>query len=248
MTIAPKTRKLATLSRFWPFYMICLGLLSAWVMGLFDYLTLETLQAREAELRHAVDDNLLLSLAVYVCVYALATAFMIPGALWLTIAGGLLFGLVGGSLATIFGATAGAAALFAVARSSFGEALRSRAGPFMKRMESGFNQNPLSFMFAMRLMPVVPFPVANIAPALLGARFRHYVLTTALGIVPGVAAYTWVGASLGASLDPEETQNLLGVVGNFLPAFIVLGAVSLAPVVYKRFKMRPGVAAKETKI
>ena len=78
MTIAPKTRKLATLSRFWPFYMICLGLLSAWVMGLFDYLTLETLQAREAELRHAVDDNLLLSLAVYVCVYALATAFITP--------------------------------------------------------------------------------------------------------------------------------------------------------------------------
>ncbi len=224
--------------RVWPVYVFGVAMTGAWALGLFDYFSLETLQAQEATLRAFVAANLFVALAIYIGLYAAATLFMVPGALWLTIAGGLLFGLGGGSLATIAGATLGASALFVATKSSLGEALKARAGPFMKKLEDGFSENPLSFMFAMRLMPVVPFPVANIAPALLGARYGHYALTTALGIVPGVVAYSWVGASLGASLDPDETQNLLGVVANFLPAFLVLGAVSLMPVAYKRFRAR----------
>lgn len=224
--------------RLWPVYVIAAVIIGAWQMGLFQYLSLDTLRDQQDVLQAFVANNLILAVALFIAVYAAATLFMLPGALWITIAGGFLFGLVGGSLATIAGATLGASLLFFAAKTSIGSALRERAGPFMKKMEAGFNESPFSYMFALRLIPVVPFPVANIAPALLGAKYREYAITTALGIVPGVVAYTWIGHSVGASLDPEATQDLFGVVANFIPAFAALGVVALIPVAYKKITGR----------
>ena len=85
---------------------------------------------------------------------------------------------------------------------------------------------------------MVPFPVANIAPALLGAKLPHYVLSTALGILPGVIAYTWIGAGLGAVFAAGEEPNLAGFARQLLPAFFALAAISLAPVVMKRFSRK----------
>lgn len=221
--------------RLWPVYLIAAGLGLAWWFGLFDYFSLETLREYHSAWASFVSDHLLLSFAIFVAIYAAATVFMIPGALWITIAGGLLFGLVGGSLATIAGATLGASILFFAARTSLGKALRQRAGGFVGKMERGFRENEISYMFFMRLFPVVPFPVANIAPALLGAKYRNYFLTTVLGIIPGVVAYTWIGESLRTSLDPEQTESLFGVVRNFIPAFAALGIVALLPVLYRKF-------------
>ncbi|MCI4644500.1 MAG: TVP38/TMEM64 family protein [Hyphomonadaceae bacterium] len=221
--------------RLWPIYLIAAGILIAWQAGVFQYLSLETLRANYAVWAGFVAENLVLSFVIFVAIYAAATTFMLPGALWITIAGGLLFGLASGALATIAGATLGASILFFAARTSIGTTLHQRAGPFLKKMERGFREDELSYMFFMRLFPAMPFPVANIAPALLGAKYRNFLLTTAVGIIPGVVAYTWIGFSLRSSLDPEETQSLLGVVGNFLPAFAALGIVALMPVAYKKF-------------
>ena len=224
--------------KLWPVYLIAAVMVGAWQMGVFQYLSLDTLREQQEFLQGFVANNLVLAVAIFIAVYAAATLFMLPGALWITIAGGFLFGLVGGSLVTIAGATLGASMLFFAAKTSIGSALRDRAGPFMAKMEAGFNESPFSYMFALRLIPVVPFPVANIAPALLGAKYREYAITTALGIVPGVVAYTWIGHSVGASLDPEATQDLFGVVANFIPAFAALGVVALIPVAYKKITGR----------
>ena len=238
MTEAVETKRGSIWIKLWPVYLIAAVMIGAWQLGVFQYLSLDTLREQQDVLQGFVAENLILAVAIFIAVYAAATLFMVPGALWLTIAGGFLFGLVGGSLATIAGATLGASTLFFAARTSIGSALRDRAGPFMAKMEAGFNESPFSYMFALRLIPVVPFPVANIAPALLGAKYREYVITTALGIVPGVVAYTWIGHSVGASLDPDATQDLFGVVANFIPAFAALGVVALIPVAYKKITGR----------
>ena len=224
--------------RLWPVYVIAAGLLAGWRLGLFRYFSLETLRDQHEALRAFVDGNLLLAVAAYVAIYALSTLFMVPGALWITIAGGFLFGLAGGSVATTVGATLGASLLFFAARTAFGGMLRERAGPFLRRMEAGFHQNPRSYMFALRFLPLVPFPVANIAPALLGARYPDYALTTAIGIIPGVVAYTWIGAGLGATFAAGENPDIASVAGNLVPAFAALAVVSLMPVVWKKFFAR----------
>lgn len=224
--------------KLWPVYVIAAVIIGAWQLGLFQYLSLETLREQQDVLQTYVSENLILAVAIFIAIYAAATLFMLPGALWITIAGGFLFGLVGGSLATIAGATLGASMLFFAAKTSIGSALRDRAGPFMSKMEAGFNENPFSYMFALRLLPVVPFPVANIAPALLGAKYREYALTTAIGIIPGVIAYTWVGSGLGATFAAGEDPNLGVVARNMLPALAALGVVALIPVAYKKITGR----------
>ncbi len=228
------------LVRLWPVYLIGGGLFAAWALGLFDYLSLETLRTQQESLQAMVAAHPVLAFLSFIAIYAAVTVLMMPGALWVTIAGGLLFGLVGGSLATIAGATLGASLLYFAANLSIGRTLRERAGPFVRKMEDGFRDDELSYMFFMRLFPGVPFPVANIAPALLGAKYRNFALTTALGIVPGVLAYTWIGAGLGATFAAGEDPDLASVAGNLLPAFIALGLVALLPVIYRKvFRKAP---------
>lgn len=221
--------------RLWPLYLIACGLIAAWFSGLFDYLSLETLRQQQASLRAFVEDNLILAIAAYVGVYAASTVFMLPGALWITISGGFLFGLAGGTLATVVGATLGASLLFLAAKTSLGGFMRKIASGYADKVRTEFQNSPMAYMFAMRFIPAMPFPVANILPAILGAKYRDYAITTALGIIPGVIAYTWVGAGLGATFAKGEDPDLASVFQNLLPAAIALGIVSLLPVAWKKF-------------
>ena len=221
--------------RLWPLYLIAGGLIAAWALGLFDYLSLETLRQQQASLRAFVEDNLILAIAAYIGVYTATTVFMIPGALWITITGGFLFGLAGGTIATVIGATLGASLLFLAAKTSLGGFVRKVARGYADKVRSEFQDSPMAYMFAMRFIPALPFPVANILPAILGAKYRDYAVTTALGIIPGVIAYTWVGAGLGATFARGEDPDLASVFQNLLPAAIALGVVSLLPVAWKKF-------------
>ncbi|MEM6534164.1 MAG: VTT domain-containing protein [Pseudomonadota bacterium] len=231
-----ETKKTGSLwIKLWPIYLIGAGIVAAWQFGLFNYLSLETLREQQETLTAFVANNLVLAVAAFIAIYALATLFMLPGALWITIAGGLLFGFVGGSVLTVVGATTGASLLFFAARSSLGGTLRQMAGSYAEKVETEFNSSPLSYMFAMRFVPAMPFPVANVVPALLGAKYRDYLLTTALGIIPGVVAYTSIGSGLGATFARGEDPDLTSVFWNFLPAAILLLTVSTLPIVYKKF-------------
>lgn len=223
------------LVKLWPLYLIAGGLIAAWQFGLFEYLSLETLRDQQEVLTAFVANNLILAIALYIVIYATATLFMMPGALWITIAGGFLFGLIGGSVLTVIGATTGASLLFFAARSSLGGALRKMAGSYAEKVEAEFKSSPLSYMFAMRFIPAMPFPVANVVPALLGAKYRDYALTTCLGIIPGVVAYTSIGSGLSATFARGEDPDIASVFWNFLPAAILLLTVSLLPIVYKKF-------------
>lgn len=223
--------------RLWPLYLILAGLGLALSQGWHEYLTLESLSANAVALDEMVRDNLLLTLGAFVLIYAAATAFMVPASA-LTIGGGFLFGLAYGTPATVIGATIGASLLFFASKSSLGAVLRDVAGPFLEKMRAGFAENPFSYMFALRLIPLFPFAVVNIAPALFGAKYRDYLITTFLGIIPGSLAYTWIGAAVKGTLLEGGTPDIGSLAANFIPAFVALGLVSLIPVAYKKFFAR----------
>lgn len=225
------------LIRIWPVYVLVIGLLIAWQTGLTDYLSIEKLREYQTVLKDYVGAHPVSTFLLFVFVYAVATVFMLTGA-WITIAGGLLFGMIFGTIGTTIGATLGASLLFWAAQTSIGSALRDRAGPFLSKMEKGFQEDAFFYMLATRLIPAVPFAVANIAPALLGAKFREFALVTAIGIIPGVVLYTSIGTGLSASLDVDSSGDPLEIAKNFIPAFVALGIVALLPVVYRRFVMK----------
>lgn len=219
--------------RLWPVYIILAGLGIALSQGWHELLTLESLSANAASLDAMVRENFLIVFISYVAIYAAATTFMVPGSA-LTIGGGFLFGLALGTPATVIGATLGASILFFASKTSIGSVLRDVAGPFIEKMRAGFAENPVSYMFALRLIPLFPFAAVNIAPGLLGAKYRDYLVTTFFGIIPGTLAYTWIGAAVKGTLLEGGTPDIGSLAANFVPAFIALGVVSLLPVAYKK--------------
>ena len=233
--MSEETKKGGRLLRYLPLLLIVAGLVAAFALGLHKYLSFEQLKAQRETLTALVAANPLLAVAGFIGLYGVCTMFMIPGS-WVTIAGGFLFGLVLGSVASVVGATIGASILFLAARTSLGEVLRRRAGPFLKKLEDGFARDAFSYMFTLRFLPVVPFAVSNIAPALLGAKFRDFFITTFLGIIPGTIAYTLIGSGLGAAFDSGREPDIAGFVRPLLPAFFALAAISLLPVVIKRLR------------
>lgn len=220
--------------RLWPVYVILIGLGLALSQGWHEYLTLDSLSANAVSLDAMVRENFWIVFALYILVYAAATTFMVPGSA-LTIAGGFLFGLVLGTPATVIGATLGASILFFASKTSIGAVLRDVAGPFIEKMRAGFAENPVSYMFALRLIPIFPFAAVNIAPGLLGAKYSDYLLTTFFGIIPGTLAYSWIGAAVKGTLLEGGTPDISSLAANFVPAFLALGLVSLLPVAYKKF-------------
>ncbi len=97
----------------------------------------------------------------------------------------------------------------------------------MKRIKDGIDENQWSMLFLIRLVPAVPFFVANLIPALVGVPLSRFFITTFLGIIPGGVVYTSVGAGLGEVFARGETPNL-GII--FEPQILlpILGLCALA--------------------
>lgn len=219
-------------------------------MGWTKYLNPQLLVENADYLQNLVQENFWLVLIGFIALYAVLTVFMLPASI-LTVASGFLFGTLIGAPAVVLGATIGACALFIAAKTSLQETLKGVAGPFIEKMEKEYNESPFSYLFTLRLIPVFPFAVANIAPALLGAKFKDYLITTAIGIIPGTVAYSLIGNGLretiksaGANTDEINVGALMGETFiNMLPAFGMLILVALIPVFYKKFIKKSSVSA-----
>jgi uncharacterized membrane protein YdjX (TVP38/TMEM64 family) len=173
----------------------------------------------------------------FILAYIVIVAFSLPGALVATLTGGFLFGTLGGSLFSVTGATIGATIIFLAARYGLGERLKDRmeaSDGKVARIKRGIDENQWSMLFFIRLVPVVPFFVANLVPAFLAVPLHRYVISTFFGIIPGSLVYSSVGAGLGEVFDRGEEPNL-GLIfePQILLPIIGLSALSLLPVLVK---------------
>ena len=144
----------------------------AWGLGLQNYLTLQSIAEHRMALADYTDAHWILSLLIFMAVYAMAVALSFPGASALTILGGLLFGVWAGSAATVVAATLGAIIVYEIAKSAIGEGLVEKAGPMMARLRDGFKADAFNYLLFLRLVPAFPFWLVNIAPALAQVRLR----------------------------------------------------------------------------
>ncbi len=188
--------------------------LSVAVIGAFtlrDYLSFDTLRDNRESLLAYRDQNFLGLAAMFIAIYIAIVAFSLPGAAVASVTGGFLFGLVAGTVFNITAATIGAAAIFLAARWGLGEMLTAKLEASEGRLQSfknGLRENEVPVLLLIRLVPAVPFFVANLLPALVGVRFRTFLWTTALGIIPGGIVFTWIGVGLGEVFDRGEDPDL----------------------------------------
>lgn len=244
------------LRRWLPLIALAALMALAFSMGWHEYLSFKTVGLNYEAMRDFIGNNLIVALLLYGLTYIAVVALSLPGGLILTVSGGLLFGWAIGAPATIVSATIGATILFLIAKTSFGESLAERAGPWLAKLRSGFQENALSYLLFLRLVPAFPFFVVNLAPALLGVPLRTYVLGTFFGIMPGTLAYSVAGAGLGSVVEaqnasynacladnpasecPYSIDTSALVTKELLAAFVLLGIVALIPVFLSKWKSR----------
>lgn len=228
-----------SIGRLLPILVLISGLVAFFAFDLDRFISLTALKENRTALTDWVNEAGISAWLIYAGIYAAVTAFSIPGGAVMTIAGGFLFGpLLGGTL-TVIGATIGATGVFLAARYALADFLRNKAGGSIKKMEQGFQENGLSYLLFLRLIPVFPFWLVNLVPAFLGVSVGHYVLGTAIGIIPGSLVYASVGDGVGAVLEAGQDVNL-GIIfePRFLLPIVGLGVLALLPIVYKKFKAR----------
>ncbi len=222
--------------RLWPLALIAAAAALAYALGLHRWLSFESLGAHRAALTGFVSESPVLAALFYVGAYVLVVAFSLPGGAVMTVAGGFLFGPWAGAALAVAGATFGASALFLAARHALAETLARRAGPVLGRVRDELRRDGFWYLLALRLIPVVPFWLVNLAPALAGMPFRAYAAATLLGIVPGTAVFAGIGAGLGQVLDAGGRPDLSVILspGVLLP-LAGLAALSLLGAFGRRF-------------
>jgi uncharacterized membrane protein YdjX (TVP38/TMEM64 family) len=238
-SVAVPGNRISLWKRLAPLAILVAILVAFFAFGLDNYATFDTLKDNREALLGFVRDNFVLAILIYVVGYALLTAASVPVASLVTVAGGFLFGIWLGTFLTVLAATVGATLLFLFARSALGEPLRQRAGPYIRKMEEGFQENQVNYLLFLRLVPVFPFFAVNLAPAFLGVGTVVFAVTTFIGIIPGTAVYTIVGAGLGSVFDRGEEFSLDSVLTpEILAALVGLGVLSLVPIVIKKLRRR----------
>ncbi len=226
-------------ARFVPLVII----LSVAIIGAFtlrDYLSFESLRDNRQALLIFRDANYPATVGVFMVAYVIIVAFSLPGATIATLTGGFLFATFPGTLFNVVSATIGATGIFLAARWGLGERLGARmeAGHGrIKAIKDGIDENQWSMLFLIRLVPVVPFFIANLLPAFLEVPLHRFVLSTFFGIIPGAIVYTSVGAGLGEVFARGETPDL-GVIfePHILLPILGLGALAALPVAIKALR------------
>lgn len=225
--------------RLWPLALIGAAIALAFALGLDRHLSAEALASNHAALARAVRENPALTATAFLAVYAAAVAISLPGGVFLTLTGGLLFGALWGTVLSVIGATVGAVLLFLAARHALADLLARKAGPVLDKVRPGLERDGLSYLLVLRLVPLFPFWLVNLAPALVGMRLGPCALGTFLGIIPATAVFAGIGAGLGEILAAGGRPDL-GVIlapGVLLP-LLGLALLSLVPVLWRRIAAR----------
>lgn len=225
-----------------------IAILAVAAIGAFtlrDQLTFQALADNREALIAFRDANFVLTVIGFIAVYVVIVAFSLPGATVATLTGGFLFATFPGALFNIVAATMGATLIFMAARWGLGERLAERMDSsegVVKKIKAGIDENQWEMLFLIRLVPAVPFFVANLVPALVGVPVFRFVVTTFIGIIPGAVVYTSVGAGLGEVFARGETPNL-GIIFEPHILFPILGLCALAalPILLKALRGKKGI-------
>jgi len=230
------------LARYIPVVVIAITFGGIFALGGQEYLTFETFQTNRAFLTDIVADLGVLAPIGFIFVYAAMIVLVPPSGTIMTLISGFMFGTWLGGTVNVVAATMGATGLFLATRTAFGDVLRARAGGAVAKMEAGFQKNAASYMLFLRLVPVFPFFIVNIVPALLGVPLRVFAATTALGIIPGTFIYTSLGAGLGAILEEESPNFGLIFEPQYLGPILGLALLSLIPIFVNRRRGKTDVS------
>ena len=227
-----------SIKKFFPIIFIIVLALFSWVSDLHNYLSFESFKEHQKNIEKMIEGNVIFSCLGYSFLYIMTVALSIPGATFMTLIGGILFGQWVGSVLVICSATIGATLLFLSARMASGDLVAKKAGSFIKKMQSGFQQNALSYLLTIRLIPLFPFVAVNLAAAFFQMSLKSFVLGTFFGIMPGSFVYVSMGVALHEVIQKENFSFSAVLEPEVIVALSGLAVLSLLPVFYKKIRQK----------
>jgi uncharacterized membrane protein YdjX (TVP38/TMEM64 family) len=239
--------------RYLPLAALVLATIAVFASGAHRLLSLETIVAYRDKLQALVQSNGPLAVLAYSATYVIAVTLSVPGAVFLTILGGFLFGWFFGGMIAAVSATLGAIFVFLIASTSVGDLLIRKAGPRLAKLADGFRRDAFSYLLFLRFMPIMPFWLTNLAPALFGVRPRTFATATMIGILPSTFTFAVAGDGLD-SVIANQKANLSAcqaagrthcafdldlwmiLTPQVLAAFAALGILVLIPIALRRWR------------
>ncbi|MCP3867960.1 MAG: FAD-dependent oxidoreductase [Gammaproteobacteria bacterium] len=192
------------------------------VFDVGNYLTLANLKAQQAGLDAWREANPWLSILVFFCVYVLVTALSLPGAAIMTLAIGAVFGLVTGTILVSFASTLGATLAFVIARFLLRDSVQSKFGDKLQAINEGVEKDGAFYLFGLRLVPLFPFFVINLAMGLTTIRTWTFAWVSQVGMLAGTLVYVNAGTQLAG------IESLSGIVSpGLILSFVLLGVFPL---------------------
>ena len=224
------------LSRFVPLGVLILAAVLFVALGGLRYRSLSALAENSEWLREFVAQGGIAAGLAFVLAYAGLVALSLPAAAFLSITSGFLFGCWLGAIYAVLGATIGATIVFFAVRAGIA-GLVERAGPRIRRLETGFREDALSYLLVLRLVPIFPFWLVNLAAGAVGLRLPVYVLATLVGMIPTSFVYASLGSGLSDLLAAGDHPDLAILYRpSVLLPIIGLAVLVLLPVLYKRWR------------
>jgi uncharacterized membrane protein YdjX (TVP38/TMEM64 family) len=205
-------------------FLVTVFVLARWT-PLGHYVTREELLAFLERVRESPA-----SWVLFIGVYILGATLALPGSL-LSLAGGAVFGLWPGYALNLAGSTLGATCAFFIGRYLGQDFVRHRLRGRIARLNRDTEHDGFRTLLLLRVVPLVPYNGLNYAAGLSHIRVRHFVLATALGILPGTFIYTYFADAIVAGSIQEEPGALL----HMLSAALLLAALSLLPLAWRRY-------------
>jgi uncharacterized membrane protein YdjX (TVP38/TMEM64 family) len=200
------------------------------------YLTLDSLKSNKTALSEMYMEHKFAVVSFFIALYIIQTALSLPGATIFSLAAGAIFGAVMGTVYTVTAAAVGATLAFLATRYIFRDAARNKLGARLDKLNRELSREGLNYLLFVRLVPLFPFFMINLAAGLTNIRLRTFFLGTLFGIIPGSFVYCNAGASLASinSLGDIASPRTLG-------SFTLLGLFSLLPVLYRKIRNRRDV-------
>lgn len=228
------------LRRLWPLIILVILIFIFYFLRIDQYLSFSSLQIHHQQIISWTNNHYLYAVIIFMSGYIGCITASVPGALILTLTGGLLFGVFWGTVYVVISATIGSTIIFFIVKFALSDWIAKRTDGWVNKMHVGFQHNAFSYLLMLRLIPVFPFAVVNLVPALLGVEAKIFIIATFIGIIPGSTIYASVGNSLNHLLEMGKTPDFKIIFAPelFLP-LLGLALLSLLPVLYKKTKGSP---------
>lgn len=205
-------------------------LVIAWLIAR-DVITLEAIQTKQTALVGFVDQNYWLSILIYGAIYTVSAAAAFPLGGIFVLTAGFLFGPIVGTIVAVLAATLGGVIIFLLTKYFFKDWVEEHFGKYVAPIEKELLEHPASYLLFLRFMPVVPYLVINVVPALVGVRFTTFLWTSVIGLAPGAFIFALAGGGLSrlASTGDVLTPSLI-------ISLLLLAGISLVPLVYRKYR------------